>query len=309
MAPEPEDLFLLIFTSGSTGLPKAVRCTQGRFGRTGAHVAKVAELTDGDVVYSSLPLFHSSALFTGWASALTVGVAVSTRARFSASDTLADIRRFDATFLTYTGKVLNYILAVPEHPDDANSPLRLAMGNEASASDIREFAPAVGCAVRDSYGSTEGIIIIRRSPEMPEGALGVADSTVRVVDPDTGEECPPARFGPDGRVLNLDEAVGEIVETAPSSGFEGYYRNEEATHARFATAGIGQGTSPIGTATAGSTSPGVQRMAPRRRRELRGRPGGEDSRGVPGCPLCRRLRRARPRCRRPGDGSHRPPCW
>jgi fatty-acyl-CoA synthase len=34
-------------------------------------------------------------------------------------------------------------------------------------------------------------------------------------------------------VLNLDEAVGEIVETAPASGFEGYYRNEDATKARF----------------------------------------------------------------------------
>src|SRR5262249_17315491 len=32
-----EDLFLLIFTSGSTGFPKAVRCTQGRFARTGQH--------------------------------------------------------------------------------------------------------------------------------------------------------------------------------------------------------------------------------------------------------------------------------
>jgi fatty-acyl-CoA synthase len=228
-----DDLFLLIFTSGSTGLPKAVRCTQGRFSRTGAHVAKVSELTDRDVVYSPLPFFHSSSLFTGWASALNAGIPISTRARFSASNTLADIRRFEATFLTYTGKVLNYILAVPEHPDDHNCPLRYAMGNEASASDIREFARRFGCTVRDSYGSTEGIIIIRRSPEMPEGALGTADDTVRVLDPDTGQECPPARFSPEGRVLNLEEAVGEIVETAPTSGFEGYYRNEEATNARF----------------------------------------------------------------------------
>ncbi len=44
--PADDDLFLLIFTSGSTGLPKAVRCTQGRIGRTGAHVAGIAELTD-----------------------------------------------------------------------------------------------------------------------------------------------------------------------------------------------------------------------------------------------------------------------
>ena len=44
---DEEDLFLLIFTSGSTGLPKAVRCTQGRFARTGAHVAAIAELSRG----------------------------------------------------------------------------------------------------------------------------------------------------------------------------------------------------------------------------------------------------------------------
>ncbi|OLT21641.1 hypothetical protein BJF79_15310 [Actinomadura sp. CNU-125] len=49
--PREDDLFLLIFTSGSTGLPKAVRCTQGRFARTGAHVAAIAGLGDGDAVY------------------------------------------------------------------------------------------------------------------------------------------------------------------------------------------------------------------------------------------------------------------
>ncbi len=33
--------------------------------------------------------------------------------------------------------------------------------------------------------------------------------------------------------MNLDVAVGEIVETEPTSGFEGYYRNEAATQERF----------------------------------------------------------------------------
>jgi fatty-acyl-CoA synthase len=230
---EEEDLFLLIFTSGSTGLPKAVRCTQGRFARTGAHVAAIANLGADDVVYSPLPFFHSSSLFTGWASTLNAGIPFAGRPRFSASGTLPDVRRFGATMLTYTGKVLNYILATPERPDDAGSPLRLAIGNEASTRDIREFARRFGCAVRDSYGSTEGIIIVRRDPSMPDGALGTADSTVKVLDPQTGKECPPATFGPDGRPTNLAEAVGEIVETAPGAGFEGYYNNEEATHTRF----------------------------------------------------------------------------
>ena len=165
--PDDEDLFLLIFTSGSTGLPKAVRCTQGRIGRTGAHVAGIAELTDEDVVYAPLPFFHAASLFTGWSAAVHARAAISMRTRFSASGTLPDIRRFGATFLTYTGKVLNYLLAVPERDDDADNPLRLAIGNEASEHDIRAFARRYDCHVRDSYGSTEGVIIVRRDPSMP----------------------------------------------------------------------------------------------------------------------------------------------
>jgi len=228
-----EDLFLLIFTSGSTGLPKAVRCTQGRFARSGAHVMRIAELGRGDVVYSPLPFFHSSSLFTGWSSALSAAVPLATRPKFSASNTLSDVRQSGATMLTYTGKVLNYLLATPEDPHDADCPLRIAIGNEASSRDIKDFARRFGCNVRDSYGSTEGIIIIRRDPSMPEGALGTSESTVKVLDPETGQECPPVRFRTDGRPANLDEAVGEIVETAPTAAFEGYYKNEDATNARF----------------------------------------------------------------------------
>ncbi len=227
-------LFLLIFTSGSTGLPKAVRCTQGRFARTGAHVATVTDVKpEEDVVYCPLPFFHSASLFSGWAGALAAAAPIATRQRFSASATLPDLRRHGATVLTYTGKVLNYILSVPEAPDDAEVPLRLALGNEASLSDIKAFARRFGCAVRDSYGSTEGMIVIRRDPSMPDGALGSADDTVKVIDPETMRECPPLAVGADGRSANLEEAVGEIVETAPSTGFEGYYKNPVATSTRF----------------------------------------------------------------------------
>ena len=224
----PDDLYLLIFTSGSTGFPKAVRCTQGRFARTGVHVKTVAELGPGKAVYAPLPFFHSSSLFTGLASALQAEVPFGTRARFSASNTMPDIRRTGTTMLAYTGKVLNYILAVPPAPDDATSPVTFAFGNEASEDDIREFSRRFDCTVRDSYGSTEGLVIIRRDASMPPGALGTADDTIRVYDPETGEECPRAEFDVAGRLLNTEAAVGEIVNTDPGDTFEGYYRNEEA---------------------------------------------------------------------------------
>jgi fatty-acyl-CoA synthase len=122
---------------------------------------------------------------------------------------------------------------VPEQPDDAAVPLRLAVGNEASEQDIKTFARRFGCAVRDSYGSTEGVVIIRRDPSMPAGALGSAADSVKVLDSESGDECPRADVDDRGRVLNLDEAVGEIVETEPTSGFEGYYKNEAAARQRF----------------------------------------------------------------------------
>jgi fatty-acyl-CoA synthase len=51
------------------------------------------------------------------------------------------------------------------------------------------------------------------------------------MDPDTGEECPPARFDTDGKLLNADEATGELVNHAPPS-FEGYWKNDEANAER-----------------------------------------------------------------------------
>jgi fatty-acyl-CoA synthase len=55
---------------------------------------------------------------------------------------------------------------------------------------------------------------------------------VAVVDADTGMECPRARFGEGRRLLNPDEAIGEIVGRGELSSFEGYYANPEATAAR-----------------------------------------------------------------------------
>jgi fatty-acyl-CoA synthase len=54
---------------------------------------------------------------------------------------------------------------------------------------------------------------------------------VIVVDPE-GRECPPARFDESGRMVNAEEALGEMVSTTGSAGFEGYWENEEATEDR-----------------------------------------------------------------------------
>jgi fatty-acyl-CoA synthase len=87
-------------------------------------------------------------------------------------------------------------------------------------------------AVTDSYGSTEGGATVVRTPDTPPGALGVGPEGTVVLDPSSGEECPPARFDERGRLLNAEEAIGELVSKGGGAGFEGYWRNDEAQRSR-----------------------------------------------------------------------------
>ena len=230
----PESLGYLLFTSGTSGAPKACLCSQGRLARIGAIVAQMYALTPEDVCYLSMPLFHSNALMAGWGPALMAGstFALPSAGRFSASGFLPDVRAAGATYFNYVGKPLSYILATPERPDDADNPLVRAFGNEGSADDVARFAERFGVAVTDSYGSTEGGATVQRTPDTPPGALGRAPEGTVVLDPATGEECPPARFDERDRLLNAEEAIGELVSKSGGAGFEGYWRNDDAERAR-----------------------------------------------------------------------------
>ncbi|MEV0056309.1 long-chain-fatty-acid--CoA ligase [Saccharopolyspora shandongensis] len=224
----PDDLLVLVFTSGTGGEPKAVRCTHGKIAAPGWMLADRFGLTDDDVTYVSMPLFHSNALMAGWAVGLAAGAGIALRRRFSASGFLPDVRRFGATYANYVGKPLSHILATPERPDDAENPLRVVYGNEGNERDLARFAERFGCRVVDGFGSTEGGVAVARTPDTPPGALGRLPDGVAVLHPDTGKPCDRAEFSADGRLLNPDEAIGELVNTAGSGWFAGYYNAPEA---------------------------------------------------------------------------------
>ena len=231
----PATLGYLVFTSGTSGAPKAVRCTQGRLAGISEVVRQMTPLGPEDVVYAAMPLFHSNALMAGWGPSLAGGsaVAIPGGGKFSASGFLPDVRRFGVTYFNYVGKPLSYILATPEQPDDAETTLRACFGNEAVPDDIDRFAQRFGCTVTDAYGSSEGGATVTRTPDTPRGALGRApfEGTV-VLDPETGEEMPPARFDSSGRLLNAEECIGELVSKSGGATFEGYWANDEAMEAR-----------------------------------------------------------------------------
>ncbi|ASW91831.1 AMP-binding protein [Mycobacterium marseillense] len=225
----PESLFLLLFTSGTTGASKAVKCSQGRLAWIAAAAGEKFGHVRADVEYCCMPLFHGNAIMALWAPALASGATVCLTPAFSASRFLPDVRYFGATFFTYVGKALAYLMATPERPDDADNPLVRGFGTEASPDDQAEFRRRFGAELLEGYGSSEGGGAVTHDPDAPPGALGrPAHPGVAVVDPQTLTDCPPALLDEHGRVRNPDEAVGEIVDKAGTRTFEGYYKNDDA---------------------------------------------------------------------------------
>jgi len=227
----PEDLLLIIFTSGTTKAPKGVLNSHGRLMMLGWGASMhMCHFTSADTVYAAMPLYHANAQILAVAPALSVGGCIALVQRFSKTNFLPDIRRYGATLFNYVGNPLAYIMETPERPDDADNPLRLAYGNEAPRQYIDAFAKRFGCEVIDGYGASEVGVGFSRLPGDPARSLGRADG-VKILD-ENGTECPPARFDEAGRLLNADQAVGEMVNTAGVFLFEGYYKDEESTRQR-----------------------------------------------------------------------------
>ncbi|MFF9115443.1 long-chain-fatty-acid--CoA ligase [Streptomyces massasporeus] len=223
----PRDRFLLYFTSGSTGAPKAALCSQGRLAAAGRSLADQFSLSPDDVHYVCMPMFHGNAVIADWAPALVTGATVALRRRFSASGFLPDVRRYGATYFTYVGRAIQYVLATVPRADDRDNPLRLGFGTEAGAVDAAAFERRFGVRLVEGYGSSEGGAAIPWSPGTPPGAVGRAAPGLVVLDRETRQECPAGVFDEAGRLLNGDEAIGELVNRGPSP-FEGYWRNPPA---------------------------------------------------------------------------------
>jgi fatty-acyl-CoA synthase len=224
--PAPDDLYLLVFTSGSTGGPKAVRMSQGRAARAATGMGFTSE----DVLYSAMPLFHGNALSAAVLPALASGATLVLRRRFSASGFLGDVRETGATYFNTVGRAISHIVATPPTEHDRHHRLRFVLGPETSAPDKAEFTRRFGVPLFEGYGSSENAIVLRPVAESRPGALGRARhrDDIAVVDPETGDERPPAVFDDGGRLANAGEAIGELVGRATLSNFEGYYNNPEA---------------------------------------------------------------------------------
>jgi len=244
----PTRNLMTIYTSGTTGLPKGIINNHLKFFLIGKAVSANLELGADDRGYACMPLFHSNAMFLGFHPAFEVCGSLAIRERFSASSFVPDVLTHGVTYWNYVGEPVHYVLGALEKQyggseerilaEVAKSPanrLRYAVGNGAAPPDIDRFTRWLGLEdMFELYGSTEAAISTFRKKSDPRGSVGeVTDPNVKILN-GAGAECPPADLGPDGKIRNYDEAVGEICRVAADAGlFQGYYGNAEATTSKF----------------------------------------------------------------------------
>ncbi|OAA73670.1 AMP-dependent synthetase/ligase [Cordyceps fumosorosea ARSEF 2679] len=162
---EYSNMALLIYTSGTTGLPKAAIVSWAKCIAGGTMASMLLGRGDGrDVMYTSMPLYHSSAAILSFCATVVSGSTQALGRRFSTKTFWQDVRQHDATGIQYVGETLRYLLAAPPQRDpatgadlDKQHKVTAAIGNGLRPDIWNAFKDRFGIAtIAEFYASTEG---------------------------------------------------------------------------------------------------------------------------------------------------------
>nr|XP_058916400.1 long-chain fatty acid transport protein 6 isoform X2 [Kogia breviceps] len=150
--------YLYIFTSGTTGLPKAaVIChLQAMKGSAGLWAFGC---TSNDIIYITLPLYHSAGSLLGVGGCIELGATCVLKKKFSASQFWNDCKKYNVTVFQYIGELCRYLCKQPKREGEKDHRVRLAVGNGIRSDIWREFLDRFGnIKMCELYGATEGNI-------------------------------------------------------------------------------------------------------------------------------------------------------
>ncbi|XP_045693941.1 long-chain fatty acid transport protein 6 [Phyllostomus hastatus] len=150
--------YLYIFTSGTTGLPKAAVITQLQALKGSAGLWAFGCTTD-DIIYITLPLYHSSGSLLGIGGCIELGATCVLKKKFSASQFWNDCKKYNVTVFQYIGEICRYLCKQPKREGEKDHQVRLAVGNGVRSDVWREFVDRFGnIKMCELYGATEGNI-------------------------------------------------------------------------------------------------------------------------------------------------------
>ena len=122
----PGETVAILYTSGTTGPSKGVCCPQAQYFWWAAHTAALLGLGDGEVLLTTLPLFHTNAL-NAFYQALLTGSTLVVERRFSVSDFLAGLVRHRATATYLLGAMVPMLLSRPPSDEERRHDVRVAL--------------------------------------------------------------------------------------------------------------------------------------------------------------------------------------
>ncbi len=230
---EPSDTLAYVFTSGTTGgKPKAARVTHKRVCSSvyfNGHV--VLGMTAKDTLYVPLPFFHTNALALSWPACFARGSAIAIRRRFSASEFLDDVRRFNASTFCYVGEVCRYLMRVPGRADDADSPLRTIIGNGLRPDVWRAFKKRYDIdSVFEIYGGAESNLYFVNLLNL-DNTVGLSITPYIVVEADIATGLPTR--DEQGKVILVKDTktagllLGKVTPLTPFNGYSDAVETEK----------------------------------------------------------------------------------
>lgn len=212
----------IMFTSGTTGASKGCVLSRGYFIKFGAHETRSWNVTENDVMFTALPMFHGAGLICALMTAIVSGASIHLTGAFHASTFFAEIAEAGATIATCIGAMGGMLLAQPERPTDKAHKLRLLQLAPFSVAAQTEFSKRFNVPVwTESFGQTECLFIgfSQMGGKRNPASCGMPVDLVEVgILDDDGHPLPPG-------------GTGEIAVRPKTSGvlFQGYWRNPDAT--------------------------------------------------------------------------------
>ncbi|KAF2823584.1 acetyl-CoA synthetase-like protein [Ophiobolus disseminans] len=240
---------MLIYTSGTTGLPKPAVMSWGKASMGSRLMSSWLGVNADDVVYTSMPLYHSSASVLGVCTALNAGSAICISAKFSHKTFWLEVHASNATIIHYVGETCRYLLSAPASPLDKKHNLRAAYGNGLRPDVWEPFKERFNIpTIYEFYAATEspGGLFNRSSNAFSSGAIGrsgtlaslLFSSGLALVRLDTSTSPPTPIRNPSTHLCLLADPnePGELLFALDPHNiprkFQGYFNNPSANDSK-----------------------------------------------------------------------------
>ena len=203
----------IMFTSGTTGRSKGVIKQHASDYFSGRTYNNVCGVTEDDIVYTCLPLFHSNAQVLNCYPAMIAGARIQISARYSSTNFWREVTECGATILN-TVSAMNYFIwnTPPGEYDRAHKVTRI-MAMPAPKDIYHDFKERFGIRWHEGYGLTETGMVTYVPPGIEKpGSCGMASPgfEVSVVQPGTDR---PVPNGTSGEIV-VDMKLPNIVMRA-----------------------------------------------------------------------------------------------